>query len=57
MNNHSESGTKPENPACGCGDLNVLLPPVLVPVWYRRATDCIFSLTAQDLAGYFPSML
>lgn len=57
MNNHSESGSKPENPASQLWGLKHAITPFLVPVWYRRATDCIFSLTVQDLSGHLPSML
>ncbi|CAM7079419.1 hypothetical protein ENINMA044M2_14265 [Enterobacter intestinihominis] len=57
MNNHSESGTKPENPAIQQWGLKRDITPYLAHVWFRRANVCTIWLTEQDLAGRSPTML
>lgn len=49
MNNHSESGAITENPPCPQWGLARTITPCFGAVWYRRATDFIFSLTGPSL--------
>ncbi len=57
MNNHSESGTKPENPACQQWGLKCAITPCFGARLVQEGNRLHFSLTAQDLAGHLPSML
>lgn len=57
MNNHSESGTKPESPARQLWGLKRDITPCFGARLVQEATDCTIWLTEQNLAGRSPMML